>query len=112
MRNDATVRVTLDGKTVASCRIPAADQFAVAANLAYRWYDEIAAGTKKVEHRDLTEYWEGRLFRDKGEDETIPASFIKFTRGYTKKHMTWTVERIDIDLKNRQYHIHLGKQVE
>ena len=111
MKSGATVKVTMDGKTVASCRIPAGEQFTVAANLAYRWYDEIEAGEKKVEHRDLTDYWEGRLFRDKGEDESFPASFIKFTRGYTKRNMTWTVSRIDIDMRNGQYHIYLGRRV-
>ena len=93
-----------------------ADQFTVAANLAYRWYDEIESGKKKVEYRDMTEYWGNRLFRtvkdENGEEGDCPAAFVKFTRGYTKRHMTWTVARIVVDAGNGQYCIHLGKRVE
>ena len=88
----------------------------VAANLAYRWYDEIESGKKKVEYRDMTDYWERRLFRpvqdENGDEGDCPAAFVKFTRGYTKRHMTWTVARIVVDAANGQYCIHLGKRVE
>ena len=91
-------------------------QFTVAANLAYRWYDEIESGKKKVEYRDMTDYWERRLFRpvqdENGDEGDCPAAFVKFTRGYTKRHMTWTVARIVVDAANGQYCIHLGKRVE
>ena len=116
MNETRTVEVTLDGEAVSSCRIPARSQFVVAANLAFKWYDEILAGTKTVEHRDATKYWYDRLFKpfvnERGEEDDMPAAFIKFTRGYTKAHMTWTITRIDIDRANRQYHIHLGKRVD
>ncbi len=93
-----------------------ADQFTVAANLAYRWYDEIESGKKKVEYRDMTDYWEKHLFKtvkdENGDEGDVPAVRIKFSRGYTKTNMTWTITRIDLDAKNAQYCIHLGKRVE
>ncbi len=92
-----------------------ADQFTVAANLAYKWYDEIEAGKKKIEYRDMTDYWERRLFRpmiDKNGDEgDCPAAYIKFTRGYSNRHMVWTITRIEVDVPNGQYRIHLGERV-
>jgi len=117
----ASVRLTYVGlrglaDTDFTVPVQPADQFTVAANLAYRWYDEIESGKKKVEYRDMTEYWERRLFRpvkdENGDEGDCPAAFVKFTRGYTKRHMTWTVARIVVDAANGQYCIHLGKRVE
>ena len=96
--------------------VPPGDQFTVAASLAYRWYDEIESGKKKIEYRDMTDYWETHLFKtvtdENGEEGDVPAVRIKFSRGYTKTNMTWTITRIDLDAKNAQYCIHLGKRVE
>ena len=51
------------------------------------FYDAIEAGTKKIEHRDFTEY---NLKR------TIGIKTIRFNRGYMKgaKQMRWEVEKI------------------
>lgn len=117
----ANVRITSTGanglapfdETVS---VPPGDQFTVAASLAYRWYDEIESGKKRIEYRDMTEYWGTHLFKtvtdENGEDGDVPAVRIKFTRGYTKTNMTWTITRIDIDVPAQQYCIHLGKRVE
>lgn len=92
------------------------DQFTVAANLAYKWYDEIESGKKKIEYRDLTDYWQSHIFKtvtdENGEEDDIPAVRIKFTRGYTKRNMTWTITRIECDPLEGQFRIHLGKRVE
>ena len=92
-----------------------ADQFTVAANLAYRWYDEIESGKKKIEYRDMTDYWESHLFKpmldENGEEGDCPAAYIKFTRGYTKRNMVWSIKKIVVDVPARQYCIHLGKRV-
>ena len=81
--------------------------FTVAANLAYKWYDEIESGKKRTEYRDISDYWESHLFRD-----GRPAKFIKFSRGYTKTNRTWEVRRIDVDETEGLYMIRLGKRVE
>ena len=92
------------------------DQFTVAANLAYKWYDEIESGKKRIEYRDITDYWQKHLFKTvtgaNGEEDDIPAVRIKFSRGYTKTNMTWTIKWIECDAKEAQYRIHLGKRVE
>ena len=86
------------------------DTFTVSANLAFRFYDEIEAGRKRTEYRDITPYWAHRLF--KGENfEGAQASHIKFSRGYTKRCMTWTIRRIDIDTEAGVFAIRLGKRV-
>ena len=103
----AKVEVTYAGDAETYTLAPP-EQFTVAASLAFKWYDEIEAGRKRIEHRDATPYWMDRFFR--GDDKT-PAAFVKFTRGYTSTNMTWTVARIDIDADNRQLHIHLGRRV-
>ena len=55
--------------------------------LAGEFYDEIEAGTKKIEYRDFTEY---NLKR------TIGIKTIRFNRGYVKgaKQMRWEVEKV------------------
>ena len=84
--------------------------FTVAANLAFHWYDEIESGRKKTEYRDLSPYWTEHLFKD-GDIYGQRASFIKFSRGYTKRNMTWTIRRIDISEKDGCYMIRLGTRV-
>lgn len=115
MSNPHIVKITLGGEAVTTCRISAGDQFTVAANLAFKWYDQILAGTKKVEHRDASNYWYKHLFKPylnaNGVEDDMPASSIKFSRGYTKANMTWTITRIDLDVANQQYHIYLGERI-
>lgn len=116
--NVRLVYVGLPGMDDTDITVPVkpADQFTVAANLAYRWYDEIESGKKKVEYRDMTDYWERHLFKpvkdENGDDGDCPAAFIKFTRGYTKRHMVWTIKKIVADVSAQQYCIYLGKRVE
>lgn len=84
--------------------------FTVAANLAFHWYDEIDAGRKKTEYRDISPYWTNHLFKD-GDIYGQRASFIKFSRGYTKKNMTWSIRHIDISEEEGCYMIRLGRRV-
>ena len=86
------------------------DTFTVSANLAFRFYDEIEAGRKRTEYRDITPYWAHRLFKGKN-FEGAQASYIKFSRGYTKRCMTWTIRSIDIDTEAGVFAIRLGKRV-
>ena len=82
----------------------------VAANLAFHWYDEIEAGRKKTEYRDISPYWTNHLFKD-GDIYGQRASFIKFSRGYTKRNMTWSIRRIDISEDDGCYMIRLGRRI-
>ena len=84
--------------------------FTVAANLAFHWYDEIESGRKKTEYRDASPYWTEHLFKD-GDIYGQRASFIKFSRGYTKRNMTWSIRRIDISEEDGCYMIRLGKRI-
>lgn len=81
----------------------------VSAILAYRWYDEIAAGRKRVEYRDICDYWTRILWAD-GRAGRIVA--VKFNRGYTAVSMTWRVSRIVRDDKCGVYEIHLGARID
>ena len=81
----------------------------VSAILTYHWYDEITAGRKRTEYREITDYWT-RLLWDNGRAERITA--IKFNRGYTAEKMTWTVKRIDRNEGEGVYEIHLGKRID
>ena len=80
----------------------------VAASLAFRWYDEIERGAKRVEYRDITEYW-SRLLWDGGRNRRVKS--IKFTRGYTQTKMIWEVRRIVRDEREGVFEIHLGKRI-
>ena len=81
----------------------------VAAALAFHWYDEIESGRKRVEYREITDYWT-RLLWDNGRRENVRA--IKFTRGYTQTKMTWAVRKITRDDDEGVFEIHLGKRIE
>ena len=96
-------------RTVAR-KVEKAHQFTVAANLAYHWYDEIEAGRKKTEYRDISPYWTNHLFKD-GDIYGQRASFIKFSRDYTRQNMTWAVRRIDISEEEGCYMIRLGRRI-
>ena len=84
--------------------------FTVAANLAFQWYDAIEAGRKRTEYRDISPYWTNHLFKN-GDICGQRAGFIKFSRGYTKKNMTWAIRRIDISEEEGCYMIRLGKRI-
>ena len=80
----------------------------VAAVLAYHWYDEIEAGRKRTEYRDVGGYWDKLLWSD-GRRGRVKS--IKFSRGYTQRKMTWEVRRIDRNEEDGVYEIHLGKRI-
>ena len=75
---------TLDGIKAGRLKSKSPDGYLV---LKARYYDEIEAGTKKVEYRDFTEY---NLKR------TIGIKTVRFNRGYVKNapQMRWEVEKI------------------
>lgn len=76
--------------------------------LTYHWYGEIEAGRKRVEYRDISDYWTERLWAN-GMSRRIKA--IRFSRGYTNTRMTWEVVRIARNEGEGVYEIHLGKRL-
>jgi hypothetical protein len=66
-----------------------------------QWFDEIAAGTKKTEYREIKPHWQTRL-EGKAYDE------IHFRNGYGAERPFMRVECRGIE-KNGCYRIHLGK---
>ena len=81
----------------------------VSAILAYRWYDEIAARRKRIEYREICDYWTSRLWAD-GANRRVAA--IKFNRGYTPVSMTWQIIKIMRNDKDGVYEIHLGERID
>lgn len=51
-------------------------------SLTYHWFDEISAGRKKEEYRDITPFWKGRLEQPfDGETTFKKFDAIRFRRG-------------------------------
>ncbi len=80
----------------------------VAAVLARKWYDEIAAGRKTIEYRDICDYWDARLWAP---DVRGHIGAIKFSRAYTATNMIWEVVRVDRNEQDGCYEIHLGRRL-
>ena len=58
--------------------------------LTFYWYDEIASGRKRIEYRDLCEYWKNRIW-----DRRDELKFVTFSRGYTKTRLKFKIDSID-----------------
>lgn len=67
-----------------------------------QYFDEIAAGAKKLEYREIKPYWTKRL-EGKVFDEVI------FKNGYSKNTPTMRVEWLGMTRNDTHYVIHLGK---
>lgn len=71
-----------------------------------KWFDQILAGTKKIEYREIKPYWTKRLFDENG--EAIKYDFILFRNGYSKDCPEMFVEYKGIKITDK-YEILLGK---
>lgn len=58
------------------------------ATLRFKWFDLIRRGSKKIEYRVASPYWDSRLI---GHD----IKFIRFSKGYSKTTMTVEVLKIE-----------------
>lgn len=74
-----------------------------------KWFDQILAGTKTIEYREIKPYWTKRLFDDKG--EPIDYNIIFFKNGYAKNCPKMKVEFKGIKTTEK-YEIALGKVIE
>lgn len=76
------------------------------------WYEMIERGEKTEEYREIKPYWNKRLINRK-------YTHVKFSYGYTKRTMTFEIERITIGAGNPKWGapfefvfiIKLGKRV-
>lgn len=56
------------------------------------WFDRIATGQKTVEYREITPYWQKRIWADR---HTLIGESVTFSRGYTKRTITRRITAID-----------------
>ncbi len=78
-----------------------------------KWFDEILAGTKKFEYRDVKKYWTSRLFNEDGSVREYDV--IYFRNGYSKDCRKMKVEFKGVEngnwKGNRVYAIKLGNVI-
>ena len=74
------------------------------------WFDQIAAGKKKIEYREEKPYWIARLVDDAG--YAIIFDEIVFKNGYSKTAPTIRARHKDTDLVDGMFEIKLGKILE
>lgn len=58
--------------------------------LTYHWYDEIAAGRKRVEYRTMSPHWRRLIWERRHELKTVT-----FRRGYTNTSLCRRITHID-----------------
>lgn len=73
-----------------------------------KWFDQILAGSKKVEYREIKPYWTKRLLNEKG--NPIQYAIIFFRNGYAKNCRKMKVEFKGLRI-SKEYEILLGKVV-
>ena len=59
--------------------------------LTFFWFDEIAAGRKNIEYREIKPIWYRRIWKKRDE-----ITHVRFRRGYTSKSLKFKVDFIDI----------------
>ena len=59
--------------------------------LTHHWYDETAAGRKRIEYRRMTTHWMILIYERR---DTIKR--VQFSRGYTRTTQTFAVDKIDL----------------
>ncbi len=59
-------------------------------SLMKKWFDQVADGIKKLEYREVKEYWISRLFDRDG--IPIPYDCVFFRNGYSRKSPTLMIE--------------------
>ncbi len=70
-----------------------------------KWFDEILAGTKNTEYREIKPYWTKRLLNEDG--TPIKYDFIYFRNGYSKDCRKMIVEYKGLNI-SKEYEILLG----
>jgi len=73
------------------------------------WFDQILAGTKKTEYREIKPYWTKRLLDENGKPKHY--DIIEFRNGYSKDARKMRVEFKGLRVGKENYEILLGKVV-
>jgi len=81
--------------------MPAPDGYVAVLPMQARWYEEIEAGTKRIEYREVTTRYTTMLVKNK-------PVVVRLMYGYSKKAMVWGIEKVEA--RNGTYAIHLGKR--
>ncbi len=71
------------------------------------WFDQIAAGTKKTEYRDIVPFWTSRLFDTEGKRRKYDR--IEFINGYNKDARRLITAFEGFTTRNNTYCIKIGK---
>jgi hypothetical protein len=66
------------------------------------WFDDIASGKKREEHRDRKDYWKTRL-------EGRAYDLVRFRNGYSTDAPEMDVEFLGVEKRRDCYAIRLGK---
>lgn len=72
-----------------------------------KWFDKIAEGTMKTEHRDVSPFWNSRLYDKTGKPRTYDR--ILFINGYSKKARRLLVEFKGFKKAGNTYKIYIGE---
>jgi hypothetical protein len=70
-----------------------------------KWFDEILAGNKKIEYREIKPYWTKRLLDEIGKPREY--DFIYFRNGYSRNCRKMKVEFKGLRI-GKEYEILLG----
>ena len=70
-----------------------------------KWFDQILAGTKKVEYREIKPYWTKRLLDEN--DKPKKFDVIHFKNGYSKDCRKMKVEWKGMKIGKKDYEIPL-----
>ena len=66
--------------------------------LDYKWFDMIATGEKQEEYREMTDYWKKRIWKKRGEIDSVC-----FHRGYSPVTITRRVSAIVQDAGREEW---------
>lgn len=75
-----------------------------------QWFKQILEGTKRIEYRDVKEYWTKRLVNDDGSFKKFDK--IVFKNGYAKDAPIMIVELLEIREVNGKYELMLGTKIQ
>lgn len=59
--------------------------------LTHHWFDQTESGAKRIEYRAMTPHWKRLIW-----DRRDRIKRVRFSRGYTKRTLTFAVSHIDI----------------
>jgi hypothetical protein len=83
-----------------------------------KWFDEIIAGNKKEEYREVKSYWIKRLTNQNNDGSVNGKSFykhfryVKFSNGYAKNAPSITLEFKGIEIKTIKHEFYNNEELD